>query len=210
MPALSKGNFYIMLLLKINYFLVVLLFLSTTFANGQENQQSNDLVATAYAYVHHHLDDWGLEEEDIQEMTIQDMYTDKSSGITRIYFLQKYQQIPVYNAIINLNMNKEGMVYYAGCRFVKQLQEKIATHSPVLSAQQAIDQLVNHLGLQNQPVLLQQQMGDAYVFEGGSLCREAIPVSLMYLEVGDDVRGGTTRHQHLAQVINVFGRLHEA
>jgi hypothetical protein len=88
-----------------------------------ENLYSNgtDPLTVARTYIHSHLEEWGLAESDIADMTVSDRYTDKSSGITRIYFEQRYQGIPVDHAILNVCMTRDNKVYYSTCRFIPNL-----------------------------------------------------------------------------------------
>ena len=143
-------------------------------------QQHNPLDI-ANEHVRTHYQDWGLTSQDIDGMTVNDMYTDQSTGISRVFFLQRHQGIPVYNAIMNLNITKEGKVFYVGKRFVQNLAGKVNTTVPVLSAEDAVQKLAAHLGLPNESLRLKSQTGaNSFVFEKGNIAREDITVTLSY------------------------------
>src|SRR4030095_7376351 len=57
-------------------------------ANLTSDAGSFDPVIIAHDYIRAHLSDWGLYPGDVEYMTINDQYTDKKTGITRLYFLQ--------------------------------------------------------------------------------------------------------------------------
>lgn len=152
-----------------------------TFSSANTSPAEHNPVQVAKAYIYTHLDEWDLAANDVADMTISDMYTDKSSGITRIYFLQRYKSIPVYNAILNVCLTKEGKVYYSTSRFVKGLAEKANATKPAISPSDAIGHFTTHLGLPYVPTRLKMSSnGSAYIFERTAQTREDITVELNY------------------------------
>ncbi len=143
----------------------------------------------ANQYVRTNFDQWGLTSGDIQDMAVSSSYTDKKTGISRVYFNQQYNGIPVYNAILNLNINKKGEVFFSGNRFVDRISEKFNTTIPVISAAQALEKLAAHLGLSSEEIRLLEQSGtNTFVFEKGNLATENIIVKLSYQIVDQAVR----------------------
>ena len=142
----------------------------------------------ANQYVRSNLDLWGLTTGDVQDLSVSSMYTDEKTGISRVYFNQQYKGIPVYNAILNVNINKNGAVFFAGNRFVDRLSEKVNTTIPIISAAQAVDKLATHLGLPYDEVRLVKQTGNRFVFEKGNMATEDIQVQLSYQVVDKTVR----------------------
>ncbi len=142
---------------------------------------AKDNLAIANEYILSHLKELGLTPSDIAGMTVNDMYTDKSSGITRIYFLQRYHALEVYNAILNVCITKEGNVYYVTNRFVNDLEKKINTTTPIISPGKAVTNLAAHLGLTSSRMRIKQSTGDTqFVFEKDSLANEDITTGLSY------------------------------
>ncbi|MFQ5448813.1 MAG: M36 family metallopeptidase, partial [Saprospiraceae bacterium] len=142
----------------------------------------------AREYVRAHHQEWNLTEQDVSDMVINDMYTDKSTGITRVYFLQRHQGIPVYNAITNLSITKEGKVFHAGKRFVQDLAAKVNTSVPVLSAEVAVQKVMAHLGLPPETLRpVPQENENVFVFEKGSIARENISAKLRYQRYQESV-----------------------
>ena len=140
-----------------------------------------DPLGIANEYIRMHLGEWGLAPQDIEGMTVNDMYADKSSGITRIYFRQRYRGIPVYNAILNISITKDGEVFFAGKRFVQDLAGKINTTAPVLRPEEAVLKLAGSLGLEPGEVRLKEQSGASqFVFDKGSMAKEDITAGLSF------------------------------
>ncbi len=150
--------------------------------------QQPDPLEIATAHVRSNFSDWGLTAQDIEGMTISDMYTDRSTGISRVYFMQRHQGIPVYNAIQNLSITKEGDVFFVGKRFIPNLAEKVNTTIPVLSAEQAVRKFAAHIGLPDEPLRLAQKVSETeIIFEKGKLAQEDIKVKLNYQPYHDRV-----------------------
>ena len=142
----------------------------------------------ANQYVRSNLDTWGLTSGDVQDLTVSSMYTDEKTGISRVYFNQQYNGVPVFNAILNVNINKDGAVFFSGNRFVDRLSEKVNTTIPIISAKQAVDKLAAHLGLPYDELRLVNQTGNNFVFEKGNIATEDIKVNLSYQVVDKTVR----------------------
>ncbi len=159
---------------QLSLIFVGLLACATVFAQRNPLDIANEYVRT-------HYEDWGLTARDIDGMTVNDMYTDQSSGISRVFFLQRFQGIPVYNAIMNLNMTKDGKLFYVGKRFQQDLAGKVNTTVPVLDAKTAVQKLLQHLNLPDAQLRLVSQNGQhEFVFEKGNIATEDIKVRLCY------------------------------
>ena len=122
-------------------------------------------------------------------MKVSDIYTDRTCGITRVYFQQQYKGIPVYNAILNVCMTKEGKVYYTTHRFVKDIENKANTVNAGITPQEAIQQFAAHLGITATNVRMKlSNQEDEYVFDGGTFAREDVTTKLVYQPVNGEVR----------------------
>ena len=143
--------------------------------------ETTDALNTAHAYILSHLVEWGLTTEDVLEMTVNDMYTDKGSEITRIYFLQRYQGIPVHNAILNVSINKEGLVFFAGNRFIPHIKDKINTTVPKLKASEAVIEFAASIRTSARDLQLKEAKGKSeFIFAKGDIAKEDITASLVF------------------------------
>ena len=163
--------------------LLTILYLQYVFTQICAQYPVPDSVIVDFAedFVYAHLGEWSLTPDDIAEMKISDMYTDPSTGIARIYFQQCYNGIPVYNGILNLSITEEGKVFYSGSRFIGQLAEKINTTAPVLSPNDAVRSLCDHLDIPYRTLSLKRLEGAAqFIFEQSEMATEDIKVGLSF------------------------------
>lgn len=161
--------------------LLILILFTGKILGAQVIDPSNTPLNIARTYINQHLEDWGLSQDDIEGMTVSDNYTDKASNITRIYFQQNVHGILVHNAILNINISKDGRVFFAGNRFVNNVTEKINTVEPVLHASDAIKNLAAHLDLPHETIQLNRQENNTqYVFDKGTMATEEITANLCY------------------------------
>ncbi len=90
-----------------------------------------------------------ISDLDIQDARIADMYTSEHNGLTHIYYNQTHNGIPVYNAILNLNITKTNNVLFYHNGFVKDIDSKVNTNKSRLSSVDAITSTALALGIQN-------------------------------------------------------------
>ncbi len=148
-----------------------------------------DLLAMANRYIRQHLDAWGLSPEDISDMTVNDLITDPVSGITRIYFLQRYRGIPVHQAILLVCMTKEGLVFNTNNRFTADLASKINTLQPEIAPETAVRAFAFSLGIEADSPRLKGREGlSSYRFDGGVIAREDITAELYFQPVEGQAR----------------------
>ncbi len=141
----------------------------------------------ALQHVRSNSENWGLSAQDIEGMTVSDMYTDEKTGISRVYFMQSHNNIPVYNAILNLNITKDGDVFYVGKRFVNGLASKINTTTPAISAKKAVQNLAAQLDIPFEELRLLDQDGQEFVFDKGNIAYEDIKVKLSFQPTDNEV-----------------------
>ncbi|MCF8245723.1 MAG: T9SS-dependent M36 family metallopeptidase [Saprospiraceae bacterium] len=145
-------------------------------------------VDIATAHVNSHYAEWGLTAQDIDGMTVSDQYTDPTTGIARVFFMQRYQGIPVYNAIQNISITADGKVFHVGKRFVPNLSTKVNNTIPVLDAEAAVVKLMQHLDIPYAPIrLIGQDDKGSFVFEKGTVAQENIKARLSFQQYGSVV-----------------------
>ncbi|RMG80111.1 MAG: T9SS C-terminal target domain-containing protein [Bacteroidetes bacterium] len=142
----------------------------------------------AHRYLQENYKQWNLTESDVSDVRVNDYYTNDKTGISYVYFLQTYQDIGVYNAILNVHL-KGGKVVHHGNRFVSNLAEKVNTTVPALTAESAVLKVAAHYGVPTgqTPRLLSQE-GQRFTFEKGEMAREDIPVELLLQPKDGEVR----------------------
>src|SRR5688572_6421647 len=61
-------------------------------------------------FVRENLAALGLSASDLADYMVTDVVRSKVTGATRIYLQQRYQTIPVYNAQLQINVNRDGRI----------------------------------------------------------------------------------------------------
>jgi extracellular elastinolytic metalloproteinase len=162
------------------YALVLSLFLTGYSLPGLA--QSSSPLEAAIRHIEQHHADWGLTALDIADIAVNDQRYSNPSGLTHIYFVQRYEGIEVFNGILNLSVKSDGSILSVGNRFVSDLASKVNTSIPVLSAEEAIRFGTQHLGLTTPEQLdRKSQTDNRIVFAGGNLSRSDMYAQLKYV-----------------------------
>ncbi len=162
--------------------------------NSQEPQPSTVAFLTgpndgepleiARHYIESQMDAWHLTEDDLADQIIRDHFLSSHNDTTHIYFRQRLQGIEVYLGDIGIHVAGDGSIITAQMDYVPDLQSKINTRLPVLSAVEAIEAAVVALNLEiTDPVVaLSEESGPARsaTYSEGGFSQEEIPVKLTY------------------------------
>jgi extracellular elastinolytic metalloproteinase len=85
----------------------------------------------AVDFVSRNLAALGLEASDLDGYTISNVVYSKITGATHIYLQQRYQGIPVYNAQLQINVNRDGRIISVNNSFMAGLQRAAGSLKPV-------------------------------------------------------------------------------
>ncbi|MDH3650835.1 MAG: M36 family metallopeptidase, partial [Saprospiraceae bacterium] len=138
-------------------------------------------------FISKHKVELDLAEVDYAEIGIQDQYQTEHLGVTHIYVQQKFRDIVIHNALLNLNV-KDDRLLSAGNRFVRNITERVGTSTPSLKSEQGLRRAAEHLGKAiptafSEKTRVQNQFGESVqlTYDKGSWAREDIKVSLCWL-----------------------------
>ena len=67
-------------------------------------------MAIALEFVKRNLAALNLEPSDLEGYTVSDVVYSRVTGATRVYLQQRFQGIPVYNAQLQVNVNRDGRI----------------------------------------------------------------------------------------------------
>ena len=150
-------------------------------------QTPDPQVATALQYLREHGIKWGLQPEDLQDLSLSNRYTSSHNGLTHIYFQQRLSGTPVFNAITGVHVDREGQVAYSENRFWSQLAKRASSTIPRIQAPAALQETAKHLGLPIVEALVLPRSGAPNTFRitHPSLSRSEIPVELVYAPLPD-------------------------
>ncbi len=157
------------------------------------SDESPDAEAIALNYVQEHLELLGLSEADIAGMELTDSVYSQVTGARHLYWRQTYQGLPVYNAQLHINVNRNGRIISVNNSFMPSLSSGFNTLQPTLSAGEAVMTAMQHLGINmsTPPAELSSSEGiqQRTVVEHTGISLESIKANLMLLPVQlDDVR----------------------
>lgn len=152
--------------------------------------QDQTPIESALRHVEQKAPQWGLNETDTKNMLVSDMYQTKHNGVTHIYFQQSVDNIPVYNAIIGVHVDKNGKAHTLGHRFVDNLHQKITSSSKAITPADAVLSAAKHIGIEAASVKTKSQTEDvdANIFLGSNISRSDITVKPMYVVSNGKVR----------------------
>jgi uncharacterized repeat protein (TIGR01451 family) len=178
---------------------ILLLLLCGRFLLGAQNLPTE----AALQHLRQQAPAWGLTQADIADLHLQSWTGDPDKGHYVLYFIQRHQGVEIYNAIVNLTM-KNNEVLFVGNRLVSQVASRIqGGTAPALTAEQAVAAgLVALGGSAEQPAIIEKRESDlAMIFSAVSQTHTAIPARWRYQlmpdgalklawDIGLDYKGG--------------------
>ena len=146
---------------------------------------AGDPLDIALNYLHQNKWSFGLTDDDLAGLIVQDRYVSRHNQVTHIYLRQRYQGIEVFGGDININIDRDGRIISLGNRFASNLRGAITVTAPAISAVTAVERAAQHLNLTiSQPLVMQKAIGGPaaeILLSDGGISQAPIPVKLMYL-----------------------------
>jgi len=141
-------------------------------------------------YLLNNQEELGLSNSDLSNLVISDMYMTKHNGVTHIYYQQSRSGIPVYNAILNLNITKEDKMIFHANTYVQDLDSKINTTEAIVNPEFAVKSVASKIGVISKEELNALKSGDGKItYAETSYSHGNIEVKQMYYAFNDnDVR----------------------
>ncbi|MCU0469356.1 MAG: M36 family metallopeptidase [Arcicella sp.] len=166
-------------------------------------------INTAKTYLLANASKEKLAPSDVNDMSISSAYLSPTTGWYHIYFNQTYQDIEVYNALLNVTL-KDGQVIHTTHSFIYNITAQSSSVNTTnaqgtLSAVQAIGRAAQHLNLSSSGVSKIQEsvstLSSGAISKGKyldkGLSNENIDVKLYWLPyedaVGEEVKKPTTK-----------------
>jgi extracellular elastinolytic metalloproteinase len=87
-------------------------------------------MALALKFVRDNVAALGLEAADLQGYAVANVVYSKVTGTTHIYLQQRYRGIPVYNAQLHVNVNREGRIISVNNSFMPNIAQAVRTLQP--------------------------------------------------------------------------------
>ena len=110
-------------------------------------RRSGQPMTIAMDFVRRNLAALGLEASDLEGYTVSSVVYSKVTGATRIYLQQQYQGIPVYNAQLQINVNRDGRIISVNNSFMAGLQRAAGSLKPVKQLPAAVGEALRFSGM---------------------------------------------------------------
>ncbi len=91
----------------------------------------------------------GLFESDVADRETTDVVYSRVTGATHIYYRQRVNGIPVYNAQLHVNVNRDGRILSVNNAFVPNLVSAYNALQPAVPAATAVQHVADHLKVGN-------------------------------------------------------------
>jgi extracellular elastinolytic metalloproteinase len=104
-------------------------------------------MTIAMDFVRRNLAALGLEASDLDGYSVQDVVHSKVTGATRIYLQQRHQGIPVYNAQLQINVNRDGRIISVNNSFMAGLQKAVRSLKPAKQLPAAVAEALKFSGM---------------------------------------------------------------
>ncbi|WP_339632071.1 T9SS-dependent M36 family metallopeptidase [Bizionia echini] len=161
-------------------FLAVLVFANVVYS--QSKLMDSNYASVIQNYLNQNKDKFGLTVSDILDLSVENEYLSKNTKITHVYVNQRYQGVAILNAVSSVAIKGNVVFYYAN-NFIGNINDKVNTVSPQLTAEQAIQNAATSLNLGSvQNLDLVKNVNNNYVFSNGNISQTNIPVRLVYFQ----------------------------
>ena len=118
----------------------------------EPNQQAS-AGNVAIDFVHANLDLLGISSADLLGYEVTDNVFVKATGSTHLYLRQRHADLPVYNAQLAVNVNREGRIISVNNAFLPNLASAVNTTTPAISATEALLGAARNLGMTEVPAV---------------------------------------------------------
>jgi len=104
-------------------------------------------MTLAMNFVRTNLAALGLEAADLQGYAVTDVVYSKVTGATHVYLQQRYRGIPVYNAQLHINVNRDGRVISVNNSFLPGIARAVSSLSPRMQLPAAVNSAAQFSGI---------------------------------------------------------------
>lgn len=147
--------------------------------------QADNPLEIAQTYLDENYKSLELLEQDVRNWKLSSQVVSAHNKVTHVYLEQHHENIPVHNAIFNLNIKEDGIVFAPGNRFVADLAGKVNTTTPSMEPLAAVTAVMDHFRLPGKEQLQagQEQTPNHWVFPHEGIALEPIEVKLKYVSL---------------------------
>jgi extracellular elastinolytic metalloproteinase len=111
------------------------------------DKASGTPMTLAMNFVRSNLASLGLEAADLQGYAVTDVVYSNVTGATHVYLQQRYRGIPVYNAQLHINVNRDGRVISVNNSFLPGIARAVGSLSPRMQLPAAVGSAAQFSGI---------------------------------------------------------------
>lgn len=114
------------------------------YLTGKANGRHMDV---AMAFIRSNVAALGLEPSDLQGYAVSDVVYSRVTGATHIYLQQRHAGIPVYNAQLQVNVNRDGRIISVNNSFLPELAQSVRSLRPIMTLAEAVSAAAKFSGI---------------------------------------------------------------
>ncbi|MDB4134647.1 T9SS-dependent M36 family metallopeptidase [Flavobacteriaceae bacterium] len=146
----------------------------------------NEFTSTINNYLDNNMSRYLFLDSDIDEFTINNEINSESMDMKILYINQTHNGLKIHNAISTISIKDNEVFHYAN-NFISNIDEKINSTEPLISAKAAIINTVNHFDLGQLDSLEEISNSDKnFIFNSAGVSQHQIPVSLSYFHLDEN------------------------
>ncbi|MDB4180367.1 T9SS-dependent M36 family metallopeptidase, partial [Flavobacteriaceae bacterium] len=143
-------------------------------------------TSTINNYLDNNMSRYLFLDSDIDEFTINNEINSESMDMKILYINQTHNGLKIHNAISTISIKDNEVFHYAN-NFISNIDEKINSTEPLISAKAAIINTVNHFDLGQLDSLEEISNSDKnFIFNSAGVSQHQIPVSLSYFHLDEN------------------------
>jgi hypothetical protein len=115
----------------------------------------------------------GLEQSDVDDVVVADLYTSKHTGVTHVYLRQRFDGIEIAGADMTISVGPDGRASHLGHHFLAAVATRVESSTAILSATDAMERAASECGA---------------MARGATFTRDEVPPALVYHATEKDGR----------------------
>lgn len=146
----------------------------------------NEFTSTINNYLENNMSRYLFSSSDIDEFIINNEISSESMDMKILYINQTHNGLKIHNAISTISV-KDNEIFHFANNFIRNIDEKINSTEPLISAKAAIINSVNHFNLGELQNLQEINNTDKnFTFSSAGVSQHEIPVSLSYFQSDEE------------------------
>jgi len=174
---MKKNNHYWLV------FVLCLFVMQTTRAQTKLVDSKYNLIISEYLNLNKNTSK--TRSTDFDDLYVTKEISSEKTDITNVYLSQSYKGVKILKAVSSVGI-KDNKVFYFTDKFETNISDHVNAEKPLITPSQAINKLVNHLGIENignLEILAQEE--NRTLFSKGNTSQENISVEKVYFKQSD-------------------------